>query len=304
MKKIFQHVPIVGMLAAMLVFSACNKNNEPGKPTAKFGTTGATYSENAGQINIPVTLDKTQGQDVSVNYTWAGKTATFLNGDFKILTPSPIVVKAGELTANIEIEIINDTQLDSTDVVSFFLSSAGSNAKLSGTPSELGYDLIINSDDVAQANRLQIDLTWSVGPGGDVDQADLDLALQDSVVINGSEIEDTGLTFTASANSTGFETVYLDAADPDQDYYVAIPYINGTVSVTYYLNLTGLGWAANLGGSNASDTYAPTDASNHTATFYGSFTKDGSSFTFNGRRMPTTPQGSIVHFKVRDFTTR
>ena len=131
--KGYYFIPFICFILGLF---SCQKNSDAGPSTAKFLASTATYAEDKGLVNIDITLSSAQAQDVTVQYTWSGAAGTYLDGDFKFGIPGSIVIKAGETTGSIQLQIIDDTQIDADDVVTLTLSGTSSNAKPSAVATE------------------------------------------------------------------------------------------------------------------------------------------------------------------------
>ncbi len=243
-------------------------------------------------MNIDVTLSSAQAQDVTVQYTWSGAAGTYLDGDFKFGTPGSIVIKAGETTGSIQLQIIDDTQIDADDVVTLTLSGTSSNAKPSAVATENAFALTITNNDVAPTDKLQVDLVWGTGTTS-IDVVNLDLFAQSGVTLSNNQISSQGSTYVSSQATSGFETLFIDPAATDQDYYLVVAYASGTTAVNYTMTLNGLGYS----NSTATNTFAAADTG--TATFFGPFSKSGSTFTYTGTRQAGTLTEIIARFKVK-----
>jgi hypothetical protein len=293
------NVGLVLMVGFLYILSSCSKGNVTPVVSIKFSSAQSSYSESQGTVNIALTLSSKASQDISLAYTWASAdTATFLGGDFNFISPTPLVIKAGETTANISIQIIDDTQIDSDDVIKLTLVSA-TNAVISGTAGEANHAMTITNNDVVSPNRLQIDLTWktvsSSKTPSDINAINLDLFAQYDVVITGNAITSSGTSNSKSINTTGFETIYINATDPDKVYYIAISYTSGTSKVAMAMALNGWEYSNNQNGANvALDYFLPSEVTS--AIFIGPFTKSNTSFPF-GRSVQT----QILRFRVGDF---
>ena len=292
MKHLTKVYLLFPFICFILSFSSCQKNSDAGPSTAKFPASTATYAEDKGLVNIDVTLSSAQAQDVTVQYTWSGAAGTYLDGDFKFGTPGSIVIKAGETTGSIQLQIIDDTQIDADDVVTLTLSGTSSNAKPSAVATENAFALTITNNDVAPTDKLQVDLVWGTGTTS-VDVVNLDLFAQSGVTLSNNQISSQGSTYVSSQAASGFETVFIDPAATDQDYYLVVAYANGTTAVNYTVTLNGLGYS----NSTATDTFAATDTG--TATFFGPFSKSGSTFTYTGTRQAGTVNEIMARFKVK-----
>src|SRR5260221_8584321 len=282
MKHLTKVYLLFSFICLILSFSSCQKNNDAGPSTAKFPASTATYAEDKGLVNIDITLSSAQAQDVTVQYTWSGAAGTYLDGDFKFVTPGSIVIKAGETTGTIQLQIIDDTQIDADDVVTLTLSGTSSNAKPSTVASENTFDLTITNNDVAPTGKLQVDLVWGTGTTS-VDAVNLDLYAQSGVTISNDQISSEGSTLVSSRATAGFETFFIDPAAAHEDYYLVVAYTSGSTAVNYTMTLNGLGYS----NSTATKTFTSSDAG--MATFFGPFSTSVITFTYTGGRVAGTP---------------
>jgi len=272
----------------MVAFSTCKKES-PVAASVSFATPSISYPENAGLISIPIELNIIQNQVVTVSYTWSSPdTTTFLGGDFSFEDPSlTVVIPAGQTTAYIPIQVIDDTQIDGPDSVTLTLSGISPNASLIKSSPGNTFSLAITDNDVVPLYTLQADLVWYLAANRqlDINGANLDLYLRNGVVVNNAnhQIVNQGSVFTSSTHLTGFETIYLNSSAPDSLYYFAIPYVSGSGAVNYILTLDGFGWTPNGGNNYLFETFASSDVT--TTAFFGPFNKsDTTSFANAGSR--------------------
>ena len=272
---------LIGTFGLILSFSACNKTKDPGPAVVKFTIKQDTYTEAEGTANIEVALSRKLSKDVDIDFTWAGSSTTYLDGDFKIASGT-ITIVAGQLLGHIQVDIIDDAQLDDDDALTLTLTTVSTGAKLSTSSADLNFDLTITNNDNLPNNTLQADLTWDTGAGEDIDKVDLDLNLQQGVVfVQGTGITNPGTTYIASQNSTGFESLLIIPSDPDSTYWFYIPYYAGSGAVDFTLTLNGFGW----NNQSSSGSFTAADAVNGYA-FIGPFTKTGNTFP-PGRSIPS-----------------
>lgn len=286
-------------LAGLLWLTSCSKSSVAPVVTVRFAATSSSFSESQGTGNAVITLSGKAAQDVVVTYTWVGAdSSTYLGGDFNFVSAGTITIKAGETQANLGVTIIDDTQIDTDDVIRLTLVSA-TGANISTTSADLLHAMTITNNDIAPADQLQIDLTWKISTTGkvplDVNGVNLDLLVRSGVVISGNSITDPGTTYVKSLNTTGFETVRMNATDPNTVYFIVVPYISGNSKVYYSVALNGWGYANNPNGTNVgTDVFAATDIGS--GSFLGPFTKLNSTFTF-GRKADFL----ILPIRVKDF---
>jgi len=287
------------VFAGLLWLTGCSKSSVAPVVTVRFAAASSTFSEGQGTANAVITLSGKASQDVVVTYTWVGAdSATYLGGDFKFTSPGTITIKAGETQANLTVTIIDDAQIDTDDIIRMTLVSA-TGANLSTTSADLLHAMTITNNDIAPADQLQIDLTWKLFTTGkvplDVNDVNLDLFVRSGVVVSSNQITNPGTNYVTSVNTSGFETVRLNASDPNTVYFIVVPYLAGSSKVYYSVALNGWGYANSPNGSNVgTDVFASTELG--AASFLGPFTKLNSTFTF-GRKSDFL----IIPIRVKDF---
>jgi hypothetical protein len=241
----------------------------------KFATTSASYSEAAGTINITVAVSPAPAADLQVAYAWTSTdTTVHLGGDFTLPSANTLTIQAGKTSATLAVQLVDDMQLDGSDVITFTLQSViGSNAKLSATTADHSFALTISDNETTSQTKLQQDLVWRLSSAtADVNTVNLDLYLQYGVTYNSTSITDVGETYTASSNETGFETLVLNESDSDLEYFIVVSYTSGSSDLYYTLNLNGFGYE----NTHVMKKMSADDSGY--AIFYGPFTKSGSSF--------------------------
>lgn len=84
-------------------------------PFISFNTTSQTVNENVGTIQVQVSLDSASSQSITLPFTLSG-TATS-SADYTLNTVSPLVIPAGQITANISITINDDALNEANETV-------------------------------------------------------------------------------------------------------------------------------------------------------------------------------------------
>ncbi len=260
---------IAGMMIVLL--QACGSDNdENAASTITLDATEQTAEENAGAQKVSITLGKTVTTATQLYFELSGTAS--LNGDYKLLTSSPVTIAAGASTATISIQVIDDAIIESTESVIVQLTAAGSGIELSADTTKNIFTLTINDNDTAPTNNdVQIDLTWGAGGADDIDDEDLNLYIANNVEITDETITDFDL-YDGSENESGFESLVLPADAPDGDYYIIVAYNEGSSSVSYKLNLNGAGY----NNDSATGTFSSGDVGY--AVFYGPLSKSGTSY--------------------------
>ncbi len=79
-----------------------------------------TLNETAGTVLIPITLTRPQSTDITINYTLTSESAV-AGVNYNVLTPS-VVIPAGETTANLQLQIVDDEDFNLPRVLQFTLT--------------------------------------------------------------------------------------------------------------------------------------------------------------------------------------
>ncbi|HUU51707.1 MAG TPA: Calx-beta domain-containing protein, partial [Candidatus Heimdallarchaeota archaeon] len=78
-------------------------------PTVQFSSSASNDDEGTTPVDIQLTLLPASGTDVTVNFTTGG-TAT--GADYTVATPSPITILAGNTSANITLNVVDDAEVE------------------------------------------------------------------------------------------------------------------------------------------------------------------------------------------------
>jgi hypothetical protein len=258
---------IAGMMIVLL--QACGSDDDDSS-TITLDATGQTVEEDAGTQKISISLGKTVSASTQLYFELSGTAS--LNGDYKVLTSSPVTIAAGASTATISIQVTDDVIIESTESVIVQLTAAGNGIELNSDTTRNIFTLTIHDNDTAPVNDdVQIDLTWGSGGADDIDDEDLNLYIANNVEITDDAITDFDL-YDASENESGFESLVLPANAPDGDYYIIVAYNRGSSSVDYTINLNGAGYS----NDSATGTFSSDDVGY--AVFYGPLSKSGTSY--------------------------
>ena len=193
-------------------------NDEDNRPIASFTTASQSELEDVGTMTITVQIDQVSGLDTSIPFTLGG-TATEGAGNDYTITPSPVVIPAGDLTTTLSI-VVNDDLLyeaDETVVVTM------------GTPTNADK----GSPDVHTATILDNDLPptvafTSAGQLGAEDVGTMTVTLQLDMVSG----LDTTIPFTLGGTATeGAGNDYTITPSP-----VVIPAGDLTTTIIIYVN--------------------------------------------------------------------
>lgn len=248
---------------------AC-KDDDPGPVNLNFATSASDAVESAGLQTITIQMSRAADQMIQLDYTVDGNAA--LNGDYKMISSSPLTIPVGSNSFDIEIELIDESIIETVDKTLTFNLTMASTGVLSTTTGDLSHTFTIFDNDVIPNNGLQFDLIWDLGAGADIDLVNLDLILATNLVDSAGFIIDFDVYSVVGNNTSGFETILLDNSAPDGDYYALVIYQEGTSSVNYVVTLNGAGFVdakAELS-FTATDVFSP---------LIGPITKSGSTFS-------------------------
>jgi hypothetical protein len=259
---------IAGMMIILL--QACGSDDDDSSSTITLDATEQTVEENAGTQKVSISLGKTVSASTQLYFELSGTAS--LNGDYKLLTSSPVTIAVGASTATISIQVIDEAIIESTESVIVQLTAAGNGIELSSNTTKNIFTLTINDNDTAPENDdVQIDLTWGSGGGDNIDDEDLNLYIVNNVEISDETITDFDM-YDGSENESGFESLTLPSDAPDGDYYIVVAYNAGSSSVDYKINLNGAGYS----NDSATGTFSSSDVGY--AVFYGPLSKSGTSY--------------------------
>lgn len=115
-------------------------NDDP-PPSVAWSFAGQSKSETAGSATVIAQLSAASGQDISVPYSVSGTANP--GSDFNVVTPSPLVIPAGQASITLTVSIIDDTIFEGNETVIFTMGNPV-NATL-GTP--IDHILTIVDDD-------------------------------------------------------------------------------------------------------------------------------------------------------------
>ena len=143
--------------------------------TVNFFSSNTILEEQDDIIVLILTLSSTVAQDVAVNFTFTGNAQN--NGDFNVLTTSPVIFPNQQTTASILIQVREDTKGEIDEYVNFELVNV-SGAKL-GPNTTHRLDILDNDGspyDESEPNDMQ----------SEADLVDVDFSRTESYQITGN----------------------------------------------------------------------------------------------------------------------
>jgi len=258
------------VFACSMIMFSCGDDDDKTPATIGFTAITATAAEDAGQQTVTISLSKAVSTDTEIAFDISGTAS--LNGDYTLATASPVVIKAGNTSTDVYFTIIDENIIETADETVIFTITSATNLTLVGSE-KLTHTFTITDNDVTPAAGMQVDLTWDLGAGKDIDQADLDLYLAYNVTMDNDAITNADMSQdVVSAHDTGFESYVIGTDLKDDEYYIVVQYFEGTVAVPYLLGTN----EKSMGYNETDGNFAAGDKGY--AYFYGPITKSGSTF--------------------------
>ncbi len=167
-------------------------DNDP-EPMLYFASSGQTVDEDAGTVTITAQLNVISGKDVTVPYIVLGSAEGGAGKDYTI-TPAPLIILAGNLSVDIQVDVLDDDLIELDEDVIVTLD-APTNAVLStpathtiiikdnepNCPSPLGlpqfgtgsndrllYWSLQSQDPIVPTNLSEVTLHWPTGSNANV----------------------------------------------------------------------------------------------------------------------------------------
>jgi uncharacterized repeat protein (TIGR01451 family) len=205
-------------------------NDGAEKPTVAFTAASQSGAEDVGTMTITAQLDKVSGLDVTIPFALSG-TATEGAGQDYTITPSPVVIPAGDTSVDIAITV-NDDDLDE-DAETVIVTMGTPTDADKGTPA-VHTATITDNDDLPTVDFSSA--TYSVGEdaGTAIITVILDAASGRTVTVHyatsdgtataGSDYIAAGgtLTFTQGVTSQTFAVAITDDALAEDDETVTL----------------------------------------------------------------------------------
>ncbi|RSK48307.1 Calx-beta domain-containing protein [Hymenobacter rigui] len=165
----------------------------PAAPTVSFGSATATVAENAGTVQIPVTLSAASTQAVTVQVAVGTPAGTATSPSDYTFTTQTLTFPAGTTTQNATITIVDDAVFEPTETVILSLQNvqpSGAATIGAGT-----YTLTITDNDVAPVTPIAT-LTTNDAAG---------VPLQ-----NGQTVSARGTVYGTNLRTAGYQITLID----------------------------------------------------------------------------------------------
>lgn len=269
-------------LLFLILTIGCNKDeNMP--LTASFPINSKEGVEKSEQITIAVALNEATNEEIKVKFSTQGD--ALLNGDYRILTPSPITIGAGQNTGIIKLEIIDDNLIEGYKIfnnkiipkdpkhIILKLENITGNGIVADDPNQNTFTYSITDFDPIPENVVKTDLFWKVQGSDDIDEVNLNLYALTKVVIKNNIVEEAEI-YKASKNKSGFESLTIDKSAPDREYYIAVEYKggNGNAEFNFFSYKPS-------GGIYGSDIFRQPDSYGESVVYGPITTKSGDEFS-------------------------
>lgn len=139
-------------LFAAVLFTSCEEDTVTynGSDFVTFNQASSVnlaVSETAGTLNIPVNLTMPQSSDLTIDYTLTSEDAV-AGTHYNVLTPT-LTIPAGETTANLQLEIIDDDTFNLARTLTLTLTGTSISTVGVGIGDEGSYSkvIVINNND-------------------------------------------------------------------------------------------------------------------------------------------------------------
>lgn len=269
---------LVAMVMITVAAPSCNKDSDV-TPEVTLSSTEQTVDESVGTVSLTIDLGEAATSDVIINYTLSG--TAILNGDYEVTSGSSITIKKGNTVGSVDFSIFDDQVLE--DTKSIIVNFTSSSVTLTSATSQI--DITDNEPDIS-ASGLQTDLTWDAGT-----LVNLDLYTANNVVIGSDNTIESFTLVDGSTQTKGFESLFMNNTDDDDEFYTVINYESGSRAVAYKLNYNG----PSITNMEMDDSFATTDVGY--AVFYGPIVKSGSTYSRTAKSGYDTSKAKAYTFR-------
>ncbi|KKP34691.1 MAG: Calx-beta domain-containing protein [Candidatus Nomurabacteria bacterium GW2011_GWE1_32_28] len=207
--------------------------------TIAFDTTTSSGLESVTSVTIPVSLSIASYQDIAVDYTVSGGTATSGGTDYTLATSGTVTISAGQTTANISVTVVDDSLVESNETIIITLSNP-SNSTL-GTNITHTYTITNNENDTTPPvitilgdNPMSVikDNVYSELGATALDEVDGATEVTTSGVVVTSVVDSYVVTYSSTdlVGNTSIETRTVNVVLSDTYNITASAGANGTIS--------------------------------------------------------------------------
>ena len=212
------------LFSFVILLISCNKDEgiAVGPPsTVYFEFSDQQVNESDGLVSVTVLLDKPQNVKTVINFDVSGNAinneSSSINGDYELVSSSPLIIPAGEISGNIELRLIEDNNFESqNEHIGLTLNAIlEGNARLSESTNLLSHKCDIREND------FKILLEWT---SHDDSPADVEMFVE----LPNNQI-------VSSIDNQGVEELTIANTKTDERYFVDIWYKEGTSVIDYKL---------------------------------------------------------------------
>lgn len=254
-----------------------------------FTTASGSGEESDSVYTVTIDLGRTVSVTTTVNFAIGGQ--ALLDGDYSFYTKSSepggisttppvessslsLTINPGSSTATISFKLIDDTLVEPSREFIYFQLTGISDSDIAAEANNVTYAFEIIDNDVPPTNALQVDLSWNLGDGVSIDQANFDLLLASNITLDEDDNVSSAelVDGVSSIHDTGTETYQLLSSLPDDEYYIIIRYTSGTSDADLSLIMSHDKVYSRAHGTVSSDYSGK-------LLYYGPIRKNGSSFS-------------------------
>jgi hypothetical protein len=207
-KYLLLFLSILTVAGVGITLSSCESDDPPPNPKVNFARATRTLAENAGTLEVEVTLDRATDKDVIISYDIDGSAQEGVDFDIPV-DIGEVEIPAGSTTGVFEVVITNDTFFEGSETIELRIDDAPSNIEI-GEENEM---VITITEDDAQPVVSFTETTFTVNE----DDGGYDL----EVSLSAASGQDVTVSYSIDGNA--IDSVYGYEEDiPAQywDYYV------------------------------------------------------------------------------------
>ncbi|HJO34168.1 MAG TPA: Calx-beta domain-containing protein, partial [Anaerolineales bacterium] len=168
---------------------------------AQFGDAASSGSESVTSVSVPVVLSAAVSQDVTVDYSVTGGTATGGGVDYT-LAGSTATIAAGNTTTNIALTVVDDSLYEGDETIIITLSNPSNNATL-GSNATHTYTII---DDDPQ---FTVQFTAATSSGSEKSNTAAEIAIE----LSTASLQDVSVNYAVTGGTATGSGVDYTLAD-------------------------------------------------------------------------------------------
>ena len=128
-KYLLLFLSILTVAGVGITLSSCESDDPPPNPKVNFARATRTLAENAGTLEVEVTLDRASDKDIIIGYDIDGSAVEGV--DFEIpVDIGEVEIPAGSTTGVFEVVITNDTFFEGSETIELRIDDAPDNVQI------------------------------------------------------------------------------------------------------------------------------------------------------------------------------